>query len=93
MRFKPGQKVVCIQKGQWDYGFGPKYNDIVTIEKEGFFKTSPQGEPMATKFWLAFEEWTEMRDGYRVGYAAKYFRPVAEISELTEILEAKPELA
>lgn len=91
MRFEIGQQVVCIKDENWDYGFGPKKNDIVTVKHFGYFRTHPKdGSFMLNKFWLAFHEWPQMIDGRHNAYAAKFFRPVAEITELTEILESIP---
>lgn len=89
MRFEPGKKVVCINKNSWPLGFGPDFNEIVTVQHYGIFKLpfNPHTH------WLAFEEYQELdqSDGLRIGYAAKYFRPIADISELTAILESEPQ--
>ncbi len=95
MRFEIGSEVVCIKNCNWDYGFGPKKGEVVTVTNFGYFRFHPQdGEPLKNKFWLAFSEYPQVYNGRRNAYAAKYFRPIAaNITELTEILEQQPEHA
>jgi len=86
MRFEIGKQAVCIANVRWDEGFGPKKNEIVTVSNFGFFRRNRQGKPLKNKWWIAFKEYD---DGFGNAYCAKYFRPVVDISELTEILNAE----
>jgi hypothetical protein len=82
MRFKPGQKVVCINKDGWmsldDYELvpGPLFNQVYMItsyECEGYCRVYEFSQT---------ESWNE-----------EMFEPLMDISELTEILEQQPEHA
>lgn len=79
MRFKPGQEAVCIFKGTWDHGYGPKYNEIVKIHDvinlygHEYLEIYGYIEPLGN------------------AYLAVRFQPIVSISELEEILNAQPE--
>lgn len=80
MRFKIGQKVVCIKKGNWESVSGrsshlspdPKYNEIVIISK--YSKELHNGIPLV-----------EIH-GYRPCYYENRFAPI--LNDLNEIEEA-----
>lgn len=85
MRFKPGQKIVCIKEGEWRDRKGdlfpfpcPKYGDIVTV-------LSP------CPFYADSIRLSEYGNSY--SFTERRFAPLMDISELTEILEQQPEEA
>lgn len=90
MRFKPGQKVVCVNKNGWKSRYtgiikpGPKFNDIVTVEGHGF--TEHNTIRLVEYGMPGFI-------GPRFSYEEDQFEPLMDISELTEILEQQPEHA
>lgn len=75
MRFKVGQKVVCIREAPWDIGRGPDHLEIVTVlEMENIYYPA-----------LLFSEY-----GPYAAFNEKYFEPLMDIFELTEMLEIEP---
>ncbi len=85
MRFKPGQKVVCVIKGKpWHYGFGPEYNEVVTV-----LRACECGCLDGVKF----VEYLTPKPGEEIAYMDCDFEPLIDITELTEILEQQPEHA
>lgn len=84
MRFKPGQQVVCVaSKKGWNDGYknipGPLPNEVVTVDH------------YITDKILAVSEYPIENDDY--GFHERWFEPVMDIKELTEILESQPEHA
>lgn len=73
MRFKVGQEVVCTKRDEWTPGpLGPKFNEVVTVI--GYNPHYPWGAVLSeysTIYWGFHEMW---------------FEPLADISELVEIL-------
>lgn len=68
-------QVICTENVNWRIGYGPKKDDIVTVA----------GDHYLDSHYYVFEEYS-LGDGYH----KRYFSPVANISELTEILNAQP---
>lgn len=95
-RFKKGQEVVCIATGDWYIvnrqpwyrkilnkifslnSICPKTNEIVTVE---FYSND---------IYIALKEYQQLRDGKRICFHEDNFYPVANIAELTDILESQP---
>lgn len=88
MRFKPGQKVVCRKEDTWisiitgKVATGPKFNEVCTVDHydehtRGFVALSEFPEATAPFTGKTFNE--------------KWFEPLADISELTELLNEVPE--
>jgi hypothetical protein len=92
MKFKPGQKVVCIHKGDWrgliygsiDNGFKPKFNEEVTIHGYG---------KLNGLTGVSLIEYPINSYGSPQMFLEKWFVPLMDISELTEILNHEPEHA
>lgn len=88
MRFKKGQEVVCIASGLWVCGCGalhhkgPKTNEVVTCD--GY---SPTGEAIYVSEYPTIADC----DGTRNAFKEHLFQPLADISELTELLNEVPE--
>jgi hypothetical protein len=87
------REMICIHQGVWiqlhgprkgeAHGFfGPKYGEIVTVSQCPNFKDS-----------FRVHEYPLDPDGNVTSFSKRWFAVAADISELTEILEAKPELA
>jgi hypothetical protein len=72
-----GQQLICIAKEIWHVGFGPAKDEIVT------FKCV---HPWDDDF-IVLKEY----DREKAGYHRKFFAPLMDISELTEILESVPQ--
>lgn len=84
MRFKNGQKIVCIKPDDiiWDNCFrGPRYNEIVTVHSY---------HEDGTPYIRLFEYYIDF-DGAKLSFFDIRFEPLAEISELTSILESEPQ--
>ena len=84
-RFKPRQQVVCVKKNWVDINGkrgapGPKYNEIVTVEKY-------DDEP----YMFLIEHKHINYKGQVHTYNENCFEPLADISELEELLKAEPE--
>lgn len=85
-RFKPGQQVVCVRPDKnfksyltgKSHNFGPKNNEIVTIE------SYPSKWP---GFVMLKEYVRNPFTGNKSCYEEKWFEPLMDITELTEILE------
>lgn len=87
MRFKIGQEVICIanSRGYWvdrndpnNNFIGPKKDEIVTVEG---YTNGP---------YIFFEEYQELdHHGHRNCFNEIQFAPLADISELKEILESE----
>lgn len=75
-QYRKGQELVCIKDDGWDVGFGPKKDEIVHFD--GYFNPRQHS--------IGFDEYPI------TAYKAIYFVPVADITELKEILEAQPEM-
>lgn len=80
-RFKQGQQVVCTHPtGMWLGVFpGPKMNDIVTVSKYSTIHKSS----------IELVEYNYSNLGYLIpdAYIQIWFEPIADINELTQILE------
>lgn len=92
MRFKPGQKVVCVNDKGWNViqgvgitnEAGPKRGDIATVHSYA----------MSSKDHLALVEWRFCTlSGLHQFFEERAFEPLMDISELTEILEQQPQEA
>lgn len=88
MRFKTGQKVVCVNRNGWTSRLsgkskpGPLFNEIVTVESN-----QPDNTIRLTEYRMP---------GFialRFSYEEDQFEPLMDITELTEILEQQPEHA
>jgi hypothetical protein len=88
MRFKKGQKVVCVKKGPWKNGPGwedkppakpndPAYNEIVTV---------------ASYYRLIEGDWFIFLYGYPYVYQESLFEPLIEDSVLEKELEGIKEV-
>lgn len=84
MRFKVGQKVIHVDKDDtWvnlDDGtnaIGPSYLEIVTV----------MGYEIGNDQMVLFYEYNQSDPD---GYNERFFEPLMDISELTEILNAQP---
>lgn len=100
MRFRRNQEIVCtVPRSGWHrsilswleriglksmfHGYGPDKNEIVTVESYDSNGTN-----------ILLKEYAKVfSKGRRYAYNEIYFEPVADISELTEILEQQPEHA
>lgn len=80
MRFKPGQEVVCL-KSAWEQG-GPKKGEICTVDGHSTF--GPH-----TFLYLAGYTYDNRNTHMRIDFNEVYFSPVADISELQEVLQAE----
>jgi len=82
MRFKPGQKVVCIKEDQWkslETGLtfnGPKYGEIVTVKCK-----CPDWPDN-----IILYEYERLASGRGISFQERRFEPLMDISELTEVL-------
>lgn len=84
MRFKPGQKVVCVEGDPWisneaDYGpkFGPQFNDIVTVH----------GYPPQHPGYVILSEYRYSHvSGREMAFSEHYFEPLIEDAILEEEL-------
>lgn len=91
MRFKPGQKVVCVHKGDWKSIVSgrtmndskPEYNEIVTVKE---YKS------IAFTTGIQLTEYPTIHGEVQI-FQEKWFEPLMDITELTEILEQQPEHA
>lgn len=85
MRFKPGQKVICIRAIDWVYDnqtfsakpIGPKKDEIVTV-----WQYNPDDET-----YIILSEYRKHQSGWMQSFEEKNFEPLMDISELTAILE------
>lgn len=88
MRFKPGQKVVCIKRDGWiwsksktpapnDGGF-PKFNEIVTVQFH---------ESVTHITLVEFPVWDDLYHKFR-SYHIKNFEPLISDEQLEEELKA-----
>lgn len=68
-------QVICTENVNWHIGYGPNKGGIVTVAGDHYLDSD----------YYVFEEYSPDD-----GYYKKYFSPVADISELTEILNAQP---
>lgn len=83
--FQNGQKVVCVHPtGMWLGVFpGPFYGDIVTVDRYSeIHKSSIELKEYPVSF---------VGNDLPDAYAQVWFKPLADISELTEILEQQPQ--
>lgn len=88
MRFKPGEKVVCILRGCWydsntnEKTKGPQYSEIVTVL--GYY----------TYRYIILKEYQYANPHLNPGLPDHYddaaFAPLMDISELTEVLQQEP---
>lgn len=93
MRFKKGQQVVCAVNGKWIFkntslsfwrrlfiklrhGWGPKLNEIVTVA--GYSDC---------RVYIYLMEYRLREHDAEYCFNETHFEPLADISELTEILE------
>lgn len=82
--FKPGQRVVCVNKNTWFYysdvtNYGPAYLEVVTIIE-------------THNNYLFFAEYPLLLNGKPCGYQSDVFRPLSEVSaELTNQIVEKLE--
>lgn len=94
-RFKVGQQVVCVRPGNGLWrgmdtlgltieSSGPAYNDIVTVSD------TPSLFPDA----IGLVEYPDIPEGCTLPnvFACKWFEPLADITELKQILESQPEM-
>lgn len=83
MRFKIGQKIICMKKTPWripisgNVGHGPLHLEEVTVS--GYNPIYPTG--------VILREYPMNSQGYE----EHNFEPLMDITELTEILESVPE--
>jgi len=87
MRFKPGDKVVCIHKGQWigtngDVGIGPEFNEIVEIKCACWAYT---GNVFLT-------EYPYSTTGREQSFRSYWFEPLITDEQLEKELQSIPEL-
>lgn len=81
-RFKPGQKIVCCKVGLWTDCFrGPEFNEIVTLSC--YVPDDPE--------YIRLVEYYIDIDNNGLAFIERAFEPLAEISELTSILESEPQ--
>lgn len=82
-------KMVCIKKDtwvnsltseEWPKGFGPKFNEVVTIEGQC---------PDWPDSWM-IKEYPTVPSGRLASFKKRHFAPLGDISELTEILQSEP---
>ncbi len=83
-RFSEGQQVICVHPtGMW-LGIvpGPFMNDIVTINKYSAIHSG----------YVELKEYPVSRFGNDLPdcYAQDWFKPIGDITELTEVLNAEP---
>lgn len=88
MRFKVGQKVVCIDHDPWlddldQPASGPMYNEIVTVT--GYDKDADITSITVMEYKY------DSKTGEEVCYEEMYFAPLMDISELEYILHSQPE--
>lgn len=82
-RFKPGQEVVCTYD-QWQLG-GPKKNEICVVD-------GVQGTwSMYTFIYLKGWDYQPPNYAGRINFNELHFEPLADITELKEILEQQPQ--
>lgn len=81
-RFKLGQEVVCVSVPKYPPFPGPKKGEIVIV--------GPYGVPNPRTGCEAFEIVKYNRPGKLTLFDEKFFEPLADISELKEILNAEP---
>ncbi len=83
MRFKPGQKLICIHPGKWEFD-GPDFGETVVCE-------SYQGSCMGHDF-IFLEGWDKLYwTGQRINFNDIFFEPLESVSELESILQQETE--
>lgn len=82
-KFKIGQQIVCIHKYGWydpkdqSIMIGPKFNDVCIVD--GY------SDPCGCFEMISLKEWPDDK------FAEVGFRPLAEITEIHELLSAVPQ--
>lgn len=85
MRFKIGEQIVCLKKSWYIYPSkestsGPAFHEIVTVHSYDSLST------------LILDEYRyDPKYGKECNFPEDCFAPLADISELKEILEQQPE--
>lgn len=94
MRFKPGQRVVCTRKGNHNWSgrdnngvpfssVGPAFNEEVTVKESG---TTHEN-------CIVLWEYLITPPGHTMPqcFSEKHFAPLADITEIHELLSAVPQ--
>lgn len=84
MRFKPGDKLLCVKRDRWHskidgkHSIGPKFNEEVTFQR---YANTGSG-------YLVFCEYQQInRFGGQNSYNPKWFEPLVSDSALKDALE------